>query len=227
MKQRILLLASFLLLAIFTFAQSRSISAFNAVSAAGGVKVELIKSTSPKIEYKILKGNESDLITEVKNGVLTIKIKNKWGWGSSGAKADVKVYYTTLNKVTSSAGSSIQSFETINADDMVVSSSSGSRISLLLNAKSTTVNSSSGSTITLSGEVSGAGKFGSSSGSNINAAALSTNDANVQASSGSSVSLWVKNKISADASSGGSIKYKGTPTVVDSDKSSGGSVSKM
>lgn len=225
MKQRISLSICLLLLAIFSFGQTRSIADFNALTTAGSVKVELIKSTTPKIEYKMLKGKDVDLITEVKNGKLTVKIKNKWGMSS--AKADVKVYYTSLNSIVSSAGSTIQSFEKINSDNMSISSSSGSRISLMLNANSTSVNSSSGSSITLSGDVKGTGTFDSSSGSSINASDLSINDANVDASSGSSISLWVKNKISADASSGGNIKYKGSPTVVDTDKSSGGSVSKM
>jgi Putative auto-transporter adhesin, head GIN domain len=225
MKQRVSLLSFLLLIAIFSYGQTRTIADFNSLSTAGSVKVELIKSSVPKIEYKMLKGKDEDLITEVKNGKLSIKIKNKWGM--SNAKADVKVYYTSLNSLVSSAGSSIQSFEKINSDNMSISSSSGSRISLILNANSTAVNSSSGSSITLSGDVKGAGTFDSSSGSNINASGLSINDADVEASSGSSISLWVKNKISADASSGGNIKYKGTPTIVDTDKSSGGSISKM
>lgn len=225
MKQRVSLFTCLLLAALFSFGQTRSITDFKSLSTSGSVKVELIKSSAPKIEYKMLKGKDEDLITEVKNGKLSIKIKNKWGM--SNAKADVKVYYTSLNSISSSAGSTIQSFEKVNANDMSISSSSGSRISLMLNANSTAVNSSSGSSITLSGDVKGAGTFDSSSGSSINASDLSINDANVEASSGSSISLWVKNKISADASSGGNIKYKGSPATVDTDKSSGGSVSKM
>lgn len=225
MKQRVLLITCLLLIAIFSFGQTRSVTDFNSLSTAGSVKVELIKSSAPKIEYKMLKGKDEDLITEVKNGKLSIKIKNRWGM--SNAKADVKVYYTSLNSIVSSAGSTIQSFEKVNSDNMSISSSSGSRISLIMNANSTAVHSSSGSSITLSGDVKGVGTFESSSGSNINAKDLATNDANAEASSGSSISLWVKNKISADASSGGNIKYKGSPTVVDTDKSSGGSVSKM
>ena len=53
------------------FAQStREISDFDRISVSSSVKVELIKGDSPKLEYKMLSGNEDKLITEVKNNRL-------------------------------------------------------------------------------------------------------------------------------------------------------------
>lgn len=68
MKQRVSLFTCLLLAALFSFGQTRFITDFKSLSTSGSVKVELIKSSAPKIEYKMLKGKDEDLITEVKNG---------------------------------------------------------------------------------------------------------------------------------------------------------------
>lgn len=71
----LILLLSFLTAS--AIAQTRSISDFDAIKTSGNVNVKLVKADSPSIEYKMIAGNENDLITEVKNNTLTVKIKNK------------------------------------------------------------------------------------------------------------------------------------------------------
>ena len=63
-----------------------------------------------------------------------------------------------------------------------------------------------------------------SSGSDIEAKELETESCEVRVSSGADVAVNTKKSLTAKASSGGSVKYKGNPEVVSQEKSSGGSV---
>ena len=63
----------------------------------------------------MIKGGESDLITEVSGGQLKIK-NQEWLDGSVNAKTDVKVYYTQLEEVEAAAGASVSGKSTIKAE---------------------------------------------------------------------------------------------------------------
>ena len=68
-----------------------------------------------------------------------------------------------------------------------------------------------------------------SSGASYNGVRLKAKDVDADVSSGASISVWATERIEADASSGGSIRYKGNPTEesIDPGKWSGGSISKI
>jgi hypothetical protein len=201
----------------------RNVGTFSAVSTAGDLRVELIKSSTPKVEITMLKGKESDVITTVSGGELTIKVKHGYFFNTN-ASAKVKVYYSSIQEIGASAGSLVSSKETIASPSLDVQSSSGATINLSVNADKIKVQSSSGSRITLYGQADN-GDFHSSSGSSIIANDLNTKNASAHSASGSSMSIWPTDELVADASSGGSIRYKGKPTTkAVNETSSGGSV---
>ena len=211
-------------LTIVSFGQSKSLSAFTSISTSGSVSVELIKGASPKAEYTILKGNEEDLIIEVNNGELFVKIKSKnKSWTGSGTKASVKVYYQTVNKIECSAGSSIAAYSEIDAASMEIGASSGANCQVKVKAKDLDVDASSGSKISISG-TSKSAKYEASSGSKIDASANESETVNADVSSGANVTAYATKSITADASSGGSIKYKGNPETKNINTGMSGSV---
>ena len=75
-----------------------------------------------------------------------------------------------------------------------------------------------GSANTLELEVSSAGE--------IDAYELACENVRAEASSAGSAKISVSKELNARASSGGSIRYRGTPTRTNTDSSSGGSVKK-
>lgn len=205
---------------IFTFsifvcgqamAQSKSLPSFTAISTSGSVQVELVKSSVSKADYAIIKGDEDDLYIEVKGNELFVKIKPQVGfWNSSNTKAKVTVYYQTLSSIDCAAGSSIKSDSEIVAESMDIESSSGANCSVILKSTDVNVDSSSGSKVSVSGSATSV-NYDASSGARIDAAGLMASDAIADVSSGASISLYASKKLNADASSGGSIKYKGDP----------------
>jgi hypothetical protein len=70
--------------------------------------------------------------------------------------------------------------------------------------------------------------FEISSGASCKAENLRINDANVESSSGGSISIEVKDNLKVSASSGASVKYRGNPEI-DSNisKISGGSLNQI
>ncbi len=69
-------------------------------------------------------------------------------------------------------------------------------------------------------------KTDASSGSHIHASDVKALKVKADVSSGASIHVNAEEELIAEASSGGSVKYTGSPTNVDVDKSSGGSVRK-
>ena len=194
-----------------SYAQTKSLSSFNSISTSGSVQVELIKGDNPKADYTIIKGNEEDLVIEVKGQELTVKIKSKMSmWNRSETKAKVTVYYQTLSGIDCSAGSSLKGDAEIVSTSMDIESSSGANCSIKVKSTDVNVDCSSGAKVSVSGSAT-AVNLDASSGARIDAVALMASDAIADVSSGASISLYASKKLNADASSGGSIKYKGSP----------------
>jgi len=210
MKNKIpfLIALFFLSFSILLTSQTRDVGDFNAVNSSTNVTVTLVKASSPSIEYTMRKGSDRDLITEVKNGRLYVKIKsNKGNWGNS-AKAKVTVYYTNLEEIKASAGCTVKSDNTIKSNTMEIEVSSGSTAKLDIEANRVEVDVSSGATLKLKGKAN-RGNFEATSGSTLNARHFITDDAVVEASSGASLSIHVDESLDASAGSGASISYSG------------------
>ncbi len=199
-------------------AQTRDIGNFNAVKTSGSVSVKLEKADSPGLKYKMLKGDESDLITTVSDGVLSIKIKGKGLFSRGYAKAKLVVYFTELESIKSSAGSSVTSEDVIIADNLELSASSGASVRVIVEASELTASSSSGATLSIEGSTDKV-KMGASSGASVSAGDLIANKVKASASSGASVSCHANKKIVAKSSSGGSVTYSGNPEDKEIDKS--------
>lgn len=208
-------------------AQTRQIGNFTGIRASTSVSVKLVKADSPSIEYKMIKGDESTLVTEVKGKNLIIKTKSKstFSWNNN-SKAKVIVYYTELNDISVSAGATVKSDNPIRTDDMDIDVSSGSSADIEVIAETIDADASSGATLKLEGSATKA-EYDASSGSNINAKMMICDYVSADVSSGANISAHANKKLNADASSGGSIRYKGDADDTRIDKGWSGQISRM
>lgn len=224
MYKHFISLSVFILANLYLQGQTKNLEQFHAIKTATGIQVELKKGDTPMAEYTIIKGRAEDLHIEVVNGELTVKYKSKVGkWNRTDTKAKVVVYYTHLSSISSSSGSHLSSDDYIVSDEMEVSASSGSKCNIKLQSSGVKVNCSSGSNITIEGS-SNTASFNASSGSKINASYLTVAIADAGVSSGANISINASKKLKADASSGGSIKYKGKPESINIDSGMSGSI---
>ncbi len=225
MKSSIL---SFLLIiwTVFATAQSKDLANFEGLRTSGNVSVTLVKGASPKVDYTIIKGSAGDLTVEVKDLILTIKVKGNNGGYSSPTKAKVTVYYQNLKSIVASAGSSLSTQGMLKTDKLDLQVSSGATSKLSINANSIVMSASSGSSLSLDGSSTNI-KATASSGASLSAGALKGSNVEASSSSGATLSVFASEKIIANASSGGSISYRGNPKSkkIDSGNMSGGSVS--
>jgi len=201
--------------------QNRIISPdFTAIEVSQGIVVSLTMSKETTMSLEADENLHDLIITEVEDGILHIYSEDNI-WRSTA----LKIYLTTaiVDRIKTSSGAEVISENTITADDFEVKSSSGSGVKLMLNVSELSCDTSSGSHAKLKGS---ANHFiaNSSSGSSINAKELSSKTCNADASSGSNISVNVSDNLEANASSGASIKYTGSPKNVNKDSSSGGSV---
>lgn len=205
-------------------AQTKSLPEFNRISTSGNVKVEILNSDQHKVEYTIIKGYPDDLIIDIRNQTLTVKIKNQsMKWGRSSTKAKVTVYAKEIRGIDCSAGSSLKSSDTWQTEHLAIDVSSGANCKLALNVQSLSADASSGASLSISGKASSA-SFDASSGASVDASELVSVTVSAVASSGGGIKSYVTERINASASSGGSVRYKGNPTERKIDAKVSGSV---
>ena len=214
------------LASVLVFAQEktevRNVTGFSKIDVSEGIKVELTLGNKEFVEVTANEEYIDLVITEVSDGELDIYIKGN-NWNSKNRKVLVKVTATKVESIDVSSGASVTSQNLIESDELEMSASSGSSLKIAFKAKDASCDVSSGATAKLKG-VAKYFDTEASSGSSIHASEVIAVKVKADVSSGASISVHAEEEIDAEASSGGSIKYSGSPKMVDVDKSSGGSV---
>ncbi|TDD97282.1 head GIN domain-containing protein [Flavobacterium cellulosilyticum] len=201
--------------------ENRSVSQyFKSIEVKNGIKVIVEQSDNKSITVETDENLQKNIITKVENGVLIIESDKSY---NSEETPVVRVELPIIKGLAASSGSEITSKGTLITDDINVKSSSGSAISIKVEADAITVESSSGSTIEVNGKALKL-ETSASSGSEINTKTLLTNEVISKTSSGSSTSVYPIVKLEAKASSGSSINYYTTPKILTKEESSGGSI---
>ncbi len=204
--------------------QNREVAKFTGIDAREGIKVNIVQGTAESVKVTAHPDYINDLLTEVEGGTLVIRWARKVNFKSRNATVDVVA--TDLNRIVASSGASVKT-DAIKADKMALASSSGAKLEISsISASKIDLNSSSGASIVVEGTAQRA-DLDASSGARIKGPNLTVGEASASASSGASVSVNVVDNFSADASSGGSIRYGGKPQISDVRSSSGGSISKL
>ena len=217
---------------------------FNAVRAYSGVKVVYTQSASKQtvkvdvvekiLPYLVVKNSGGELVLGLdfeKTGRVTMtgnpvtvyvsarEITRFVNGASSGAMISIEDVRASGFSMDLSSGSSVK-VGNASVRSLIISTSSGSMVNLdNVSCTSSNVSSSSGSSVSLRGKCGGVAHYDISSASSVKAADFVASDVNAQASSGSSLKCHAAKSITAEASSGAKIRYKGRPADVNADKS--------
>jgi hypothetical protein len=209
-------------------AEVRKVKSFHAIKVSSGIHLYLVQGNDEAVAVSASdKGYRDRIITEVTDaGVLKIYYDNKWNesnWDGKSLKAYVSC--KTLDALRANAGAHVDVDGTVHADKLHLDCSSGASFNGKISVTDLTAETSSGAHSTISGTASSVSTE-ASSGSHLDADDLQTDIASANASSGARIELFVNKELSASASSGGHIHYKGSAVIKDIDTSSGGGVSK-
>lgn len=200
----------------------RSVGSFNGVKAGEAVDVYLKKGDKESVRVEVTGTDASNVLTEVSGGYLRVHMRD-----GRYKNRSVKVYvnYVSLSKIHASSAANIFSEGTIKADDLDISTSSAGSIEISIHANSVKVEASSAGDVVLEGKARELDVDVSSAGE-VDAYSVNCEVVRASASSAGSVKISVSKELSGRASSGGSIRYRGSPAKTNTDSSSGGSVKK-
>lgn len=238
MKKLLLSFATFLSVAVFAQdtkvindpnAVTRTINAgFNAISVSSGIDLYITQGNEESLAVSASEKKYLDrLKTEVVNGTLKIYYDNQGITWKSGEKRNLKAYvsFKALVKLNASAGSDVSVNGNITAEKFDLNVSSGAVFTGTLQVKELYADLSSGAAIKISGK---ADKLDVdvSSGADFKGYDFAVDYCDATASSGAAVHVTINKELSAKASSGADIKYKGAALIRDIKTSGGGAVKK-
>ncbi|WP_294824326.1 head GIN domain-containing protein [uncultured Flavobacterium sp.] len=193
---------------------------FTKIDAGTGLEVIIEQGSGQMVTVEADNNLHQHIKTEVKDGEL--EIKADVNIGNATAKK-VIVRLPNIEGIESGSGCAVSTRNTLKADSILLSSGSGSTMTVAIEAKNATLESGSGSTLKVTGKA-GDITTDSGSGGTINARGLVAKKAVSEASSGSTTVINATESLTADASSGGIINYVSTPSNLSKKTSSGGSV---
>ncbi|MDA3891034.1 MAG: DUF2807 domain-containing protein [Salinivirgaceae bacterium] len=202
----------------------RNVTGFSGVAVGESIQVELTYGEKEFVEVTANEDYIERVATEIKGDNLNIYIKgNNWnGWNKP---IIVKVTASTIKEIKASSSSSLISQNLIESENLSLTVSSSAHIKVAVKANHVSCKASSSGSIRMKGSTENFNVHASSS-SDVDADELKALKVDANVSSSARVSVHAENEIIANASSSGSIKYSGSPKIVDIDKSSSGSVHK-
>ncbi len=203
--------------------QTRSVGSFSGVKVAEGIDVYLKKGSKESVRVEATGTKLENVLTEVSGAYLKVHMKD----GNYRGRVNVKVYVTfvKVDKLSASSAGSIFSDGVMEADEMRMSASSAGSVEVTVKANLVEASASSAGEVTLKGSTKSLEADASSAGE-VSAYDLEAVNVKAGASSGGSVKVSVQQELTARASSGGSVRYRGNPSKSNTNSSSGGSVKK-
>jgi Putative auto-transporter adhesin, head GIN domain len=183
---------------------------FSEISVSRGLDVYL---TQGEIVSLIVEADENlhdIIITEVENGVLKITTDENISFSKS---KKVMLTFKDVSKIKATSGSDVFSTNTIIADNLELTTTSGSDMEVDINVQVADCRSTSGSDLRVSGKTNKL-YAEATSGSDIKAGNLKAKVSEARATSGADITLNTSEELYAKATSGGDIKYSGNPERV-------------
>ena len=198
---------------------TKDLGSFTKLSTFDQIDVTLIPSDKNKI---VITGNlASDVEIINKNGEL--KVRMPLSKLLKGDDVSATIYYSKIESVQASEGSTIKSEATFKAVAFNVSAQEGSQITLSLDVDKVTVKGSEGSQITLSGDAKNQDVL-INSGAIYKAQKLVTNQTTVTVNAGGSADINAKNIVDAKVRAGGNIDIYGNPKQINKKVFAGGNI---
>ncbi len=200
--------------------QTRQVNGYTAIDAGHGVTVSITMGNAESVTVEADEDVIDRIFTKVDDGVLKIGVN---GFKRTG-KVKVTVTAVKLNSIKAGSGCSVYTTNLIESDELKLASSSGASLKAAAQARVISCKVSSGASARLKGV---AKEFDAeaSSGASVDAIELIAAGVKAGASSGGTVKVYAESLLYAEASSGGSVSYKGSPVNKDFNSSSGGSIS--
>lgn len=210
--------------------EKRNLSGFHGIEVATGIKLFISEGNTEEVAVSASTGEYRDkIITVVENGILKIHYETKTG--AINRKKESKnlrayVTYKTLDRLDASTGADVEINGVLTASSLNMHANTGGIVNGEVNVTTMTVDFNTGARITLSGKAENLDVEGDTGGKFLGED-LKTANCSANASTGARIYITVQKELSAKASTGGNIKYKGEGGIRELKTNTGGSISKI
>jgi hypothetical protein len=224
MKKYVLILFSLLAMLPGLFASeqlTRKIQDFHTLDVFGNIKITLIKADTAKVVL------QSDLYELAKVTTVVEKGRLKVRSNGMGDKNEIiaTIYFTSIVDLKLDGGANVVQSDTLKSDNLDIRAAKGSLMRAPIQVKKLTLIVLHGSEVRLLGKADEVDATANSGGV-LDMEKATVKVADLLATSGGKLYMYVTEKINARAKLGGVITYKGNPKTESVDPSSGGKIVK-
>jgi len=208
-------------------AEVRTAKNFHAIRVSSGIELILVQGNEEALAVSAINDeHRNNIKTAVEGGVLKITYDNS-AWKKNQGNRRLKAYVSAIkiDDIHVSSGASVKVQGAVKSPNLGIDVSSGATFNGEIDVDQLVVDQSSGSVVNISGAA-GMVKVEGSSGSLFKGYDLIAENGEADVSSGGNIQVTINKELSAEASSGGAITYKGKGVIRNIKTGSGGSVSK-
>lgn len=198
--------------------ETRDLDSFDKIIATNGVNIMLRKGSENKAEIHINNALLSDLITEIKDNTLKIKLRPQI---NKELSVIVIITYQQIKELSATKGASIQTKTVMLTDKLSFSTNTGGNIKAEVECKEIKTNAGSGSKITLYGWTQRLEARGNTK-AHIDTKKLQSEHVIAKATGGAEIWTSPKEYLEAICATGGTIYYINKPQKMNKRLSSGG-----
>ncbi len=211
-------------------AEKRTVTGYHGIDVATGIELTLTGGNAEEVVVSAATTEFRDkIVTIVENGILKIYYETKTGAVNKIKETkDLKAYvsYKTLDLLHVTTGAKVKINGVLKSASLSMEANTGALVDGEVDIASLKVNQNTGSKITLSGKADKLDINGDT-GSKFKGDDMRTSNCSVTVSTGAIVSVSAEKELQAKVSTGARVKYKGSPTVKEIKRSTGGSVNKI
>lgn len=205
--------------------ETRNVGSFKGIKVSEGIDVYLKKGDKEALRIEATGTTTGEVITEVSGDYLKIHMQEMQEGRYRDRTVKVYVTYVNIDKLSASSASNIFAEGVIKAKQLSLSASSAATIDIQIDVEDLEAGASSAADIEVRGKARNV-EINASSAAEVDAYDLEAEVVEVEVSSAGSAKINATKEIDAQASSGGSIRYRGNPERSNTNSSSGGSVKK-
>jgi len=212
---KLTLIAFFLMLAQFGFAQekeSRDVSNFDELSISSAFVVEISVGNTESLEIEADERYMEDIITEVRNGRLTVKIRDSRN--TRRMRESPRLYLTvkSLEYIGISGAVKLTTFDALESDQFKLDISGASVARIEVECEDLRVEASGASEIRIEGSTESQ-SIRTSGASSYSAYDLDSQYAEIRMSGAGSARVSVSDELDVRLSGASDVRYKGSPKV--------------
>ncbi|SDS87613.1 head GIN domain-containing protein [Winogradskyella sediminis] len=201
--------------------EERTISPdFNEIKVSQGLDLYISQSDAVGLSVEADENLQDLIMTDVENSILRIYTTENIRRAQS---KKIILSIETISAIKATSGSDVYSSNTISLSNLDLHATSGADITIDVITETLECKSTSGSDINVTGTTTNF-MAEATSGSDIDASNLKAEISNVKATSGADISVHTSKELTANATSGGDVKYSGNPKKVNKSDNSAGSV---